>query len=180
MGGITPPPQVAAITGLNNCSNYTEDTFSMPWRCSGQLYGEELQLLVKSYYEATNAILGTLFTKIYSNEIFGRDCMEYYDRMNDIHYLLWYMLSIYYRRKDDETLDPTTFAANEYYVTYDIECIRKRFKCKGIEIYQLLEVFDIQTATTEFFPSGEGVGYDIITDNGETNIGHYFNELEVY
>jgi hypothetical protein len=177
--GATPTTSVITVTGQANCSSYSQDAFSAPWRCSGQLYSEEVQTLAKDYYIAANTILEALFAKVYTNEIYGKDCMEYYDRMMDIHYLFFYMMIIYNKRKEDEVLDPDTFETNEYYTTYDIECIRKRFKCKGIEIYPLLQVFSIETLSAAFDTFG-GVGYDIITDNGETNIGDFFNEVEVY
>lgn len=160
-----------AITSLNNCSNYSKDAFSAPWRCYGQVYGEEVQLLAKSYYEAANTILEALFGKIYSTALFGEENTEYYDRVMDIHYLFFYMLRIYFKRQEDEKLDTAAFALNEYYTTYDIECIRKRFKCKGIEIYPLLEVFHIQTLDTPFYVFG-GIGIDVITDHGLTQQDH--------
>jgi len=177
---VFPPISVITQTGKTNCSNYYEDAFSAPWRCTGQVSADEYQFLKKLYYDASNEIMDSLFNKIYSNELYGKDATEYYNRMNDIHYLYRYMVLIYNVRKEDETLNPVKFELNEYYTYYDIEKIRKKFKCKGIEIYPLLEVFNIQIPSQLFLGGGYGVGNEIITDNGETNINQYFKEITVY
>jgi hypothetical protein len=177
--GPTPSTQVVNKTGLSHCSNYSLDAFSEPWRCFGMQFGDEVQTLTKNYYDAANDILNILFDQIYTNEIYGKDCMEYYNRINDIHYLLLYMIIIYFKRQQDQYSDIITFEANQYYAEYEIECIRKRFKCHGMEIYPLLEVFNMQTSIEPYQGVG-GIGIDIITDNGETNIGKYFHEQQIY
>ena len=53
------------------------------------------------FYLSLGSDVDSLLSELYSNEMFGKDTEDMYNRMNDIHYLFFLMTLAHFERKQD-------------------------------------------------------------------------------
>ena len=96
---------------------------------------EEEQLIMDYWYQVNNFVM-TDIDKAWKKEIFGYGSECYFNSINNFHYLLSLLLHIHRQQALDPTKDIEYF--NDL---YDLECIKKTFRCHGFNINKALAVF---------------------------------------
>ena len=96
---------------------------------------EEEQLIMDYWYQVNNFVM-TDIDKAWKKEIFGYGSECYFNSINNFHYLLSLLLHIHRQQVLDPTKDIEYF--NDL---YDLECIKKTFRCHGFNINKALAVF---------------------------------------
>jgi len=110
--------------------------------CCG-LYKTDIQEKVASYYEAASNIIFGYTDKAFATAIYGRNAEMWYNRINDIHYLVILLYIINSRRELYYTLNGEDQGLEWIYTTYRLDCIKRTFICKGIDILPLLVVWNL-------------------------------------
>lgn len=141
--------------------NYS-DTFDC---CGNKRYLLDMEYIKIKYYSMLHTKNSFKQTKAFSNELFGKRDSNWLD-VSDIHYL-WNLMVIMRREKE---LYETQYGLgivdeepeNTYYRDkYNLECIRKTFKCKGIDILPLLRLIDLDYVIQR----KDGIDYMAIVPN---------------
>ena len=96
---------------------------------------DEEQLIMDYWYQVNNFVM-TDIDKAWKKEIFGYGSECYFNSINNFHYLLSLLLHIHRQQALDPTKDIEYF--NDL---YDLECIKKTFRCHGFNINKALAVF---------------------------------------
>ena len=96
---------------------------------------EEEQLIMDYWYQVNNFVM-TDIDKAWKKEIFGYGSECYFNSINNFHYLLSLLLHIHRQQALDPTKDIEYF--NDL---YNLECIKKTFRCHGFNINKALAVF---------------------------------------
>lgn len=130
------------ITPYINLSNLEADG------CCPVLGANELQYNAAQYYYLMSPYIMEQAKKAAAADAFGNLDAENraLDAMNDIHMLYGYLLSVHFQRVWDAELDTVChrdFGNKYYYDKYKFECLAEHFLCLGIDIYPVLELFDI-------------------------------------
>ena len=126
------------------------------------------------FYLSLGSDVDSLLSELYSNEMFGKDTEDMYNRMNDIHYLFFLMTLAHFERKQDA--DKQLYLSDvsgcdqdlgqEFYIDkYNIECVQKHFLCSGMNIDAALEAF---TMNPNLLEGVGGIG-SMSIGNGNTN-----------
>lgn len=145
-----------------SCDSLIPDNSS--YCCDTSLTVTELQQSTIDYYDCVNSNISSLMNEWYSAEVFGMsDKAELsINNINDYHYLYLYLVMIYYQRKWDSEANPPCYTDKglEYYlITYNIDCIKKYFLCKNVDIKSLLQAFNLYTTG-----SPDGINFMAIED----------------
>lgn len=103
---------------------------------------------------------------------------QYFNDLNDFHYLLAYLGIIYYQQQQDILYSPVNLPQDVTYYRdkYNIVCIENYFTCKGYNIQQILDAFDVAKpavfkSTTSVSTSSGSVQSPPITSNADFVIG---------
>jgi hypothetical protein len=124
--------------------------------CDTSITLTDLQQNSVDYYDCIWGNMNALMHEWYSAETFGMPdkAENAINSINDYHYLYIYLVIIYYQRKWDAEANPPCYTDKglDYYLTeYNIECIKKYFLCKNVDIKSLLQAFDMYS---ELGPDG--------------------------
>lgn len=116
--------------------------------CRTDIVPTDLEQKTSDYFDCLRDTIWNLIKKMYNAEIFGNnsDSRMYANMINDYYYLYGYLVIIYYQRIEDALNNPPCYEDQgiAYYLQeYDIECIKKYFQCKGVDISSLLNAFDL-------------------------------------
>ena len=88
----------------------------------------------------------SLFTKIFTCQVMGKECECDTDLMADLLYLFT-LMNIIQDEKENDALNSTDgfdLGADYYRDKYNIECIREHFMCRGIDIVDVLKIYDLE------------------------------------
>lgn len=102
----------------------------------------------------------SLFTKIFNCQVLGKECECDTDLMVDLLYLFT-LLNIIQDEKENDRLNSTDgfdLGASFYRDKYNIECIREYFMCRGINIIDVLKIYDLDRENIYH----DGIDYMII------------------
>lgn len=121
--------------------------------CNTQIYPTILEGYSADFYNCIQNTLKQLVCDMYAAEQFGNEKLatELANLINDFHYLYGYMVILYFQRLEDAQNSPPCFMDKgnaEYWKEFQLECIRKYFQCKGVNITSLYNSFDLYPATT--------------------------------
>lgn len=133
--------------------------------CGNKRYLLDMEYVKIKYYSMLHSVNSFKQTKAYTNEMFGKRDNNWLN-VQDIHYF-WNLLVIMHREKElyrtqyelgiiDEEPDNTFYSDK-----YNLECIRKTFKCKGIDILPLLKLIDLDY----ILQVKDGINYMAIVPN---------------
>lgn len=116
--------------------------------CRTDIVPTDLEQKTADYYDCISDKVWDLVKKMYASELYGNtlDSRAYANMINDFHYLYGYLVIIYYQRLEDaaNNLPCHTDQGIAFYLDeYEIECIKKYFLCKNVNIDSLLEAFDL-------------------------------------
>jgi len=135
----------------------------------------ELETMSSDYFDCLKSRIWELVKKMYADEMFGKseDSNTYANMINDFMYLYAYFVIIYYQRIEDASNDLVCHNDKgiPYYLTeFKIDCIKKYFVCKNMDISSLLNAFDLgQVGTNDGinFMAIEEAYPDTCTTNNE-------------
>ena len=116
--------------------------------------------LINKFYQAVAENFDELDEDIITSTVFGNDSTSSVNSMNELHYLLCLLLIIQDEIYHDEKVNQSWFDRSEYIERYKIDCIRKYFDCKGINIVPMLGLVSMHTKTVP-----DGIGYMHIEGN---------------
>lgn len=113
----------------------------------------ELETLTANFYDCIRNTMNEYVSSIYSQEMFGNveKSDSYANALNDLHYLYAYMVIIYFQRQEDKLLDTDCNrdkGSAYYYEEYKIDCIKRYFKCRNIDISSMLNTFGLTKTNT--------------------------------
>jgi hypothetical protein len=104
-------------------------------------------LIIDSFSLIYTDMIG-FFKKAKKSEDLGKDKLgtKYWDNMNDIMYLNTYLFICKKKIADDLSsgVSKTYF---QYEEEFDLDCIKKRFLCEGVDIHSLLELYGLTNST---------------------------------
>ena len=100
-----------------------------------------LQSYAALFYDEADSSLNSILEKLYKDEIFGFGESNY-DTIGEIMYLFVYLMLIRYKIQEDAG-NGEQGTVEEYAEEYELECIRKSFMCKGIDVTPMLRVFGL-------------------------------------
>lgn len=107
----------------------------------------EYENLFSTYYSCAKTIIDPAVEEYYNAGLFGKADKAKFniDTINDVHLLFGYLSVIYIGILEDMANDPCgkPKPVSEYYDENKIDCIKKYFICKGININSLLAVFGL-------------------------------------
>ena len=141
--------------------NNMSEPFGLP--ITSDQYTSPMQEILADYYETAYPTMNALLDKAYAAAIYGKETEQWFNRINDIHYLGILLFIIFKRRHEYYEKTGNTQTNCEIYETYRLDCIRKTFQCKGIDIIPLLETLNLQPGicseeTGDCPPSENGIG----------------------
>ena len=112
------------------------------------------------YFDILSDDHSTLFTKIFTCQVMGKECECDTNLMTDLLYLFT-LLNIIQDEKENDALnssDGFDLGATFYRDKYHIECIREHFMCRGIDIVEVLKIYDLDRPNIY----RDGINYMII------------------
>lgn len=118
------------------------DPFNPIIDCCGT-YSSDMQQKIATWYETISTQLFALIDKAYGVAIYGREPEQVFNRINDIHYLFLMLYIIQKRRQEYFDYTGEDLGLAYYYEMFNIDCIKRTFQCKGIDIAPLLGIFNL-------------------------------------
>jgi hypothetical protein len=98
----------------------------------------EEEQLIFSYWTQIFDCLKTATDTAQAKELFGYDSECSFNKINNFHYLLDYLIYIYWYWGKNPTM-----TREEIYTMFSIDCIIKTFRCLGCNIMKALSVFGL-------------------------------------
>jgi len=146
-----------------------------------QAYTDEHAFMNQYYIQMKECIKYNLDTA-YTRELFGKeDAQEYYNNVNEIHYLYFllnYVLDVYYQWmiNYDGTLTQEIKDAKiaELKSEYNFSCIIRHFRCFGCDIGFIMDIFCSTPA-----PIGDSIQY-FCTSDTVSNLTAYGTDIQWY
>lgn len=121
--------------------------------CDTRLLPTKLEGYSADYYDCLRKTLQQLICDMYAAEAFGDPVKAKImaNLINDFHYLYGYMVILFLQRQEDAKNDLNCHMDKGnafYWQEFQLECIRKYFQCKGVDISSLYNSFDLYPKTT--------------------------------
>lgn len=134
--------------------------------CPNQGLATETESLLVAYYGEVSSFLPDILTKAYDKACFGyhdKSC-ELYNLVNDVHYLFGLLLVLKEERNQDKDSCNSDKGSEYYFEKYKLMCVKKHFKCLGLDIQPLLNVFGL-TVTSITQSSEKGINFMYIEES---------------
>jgi len=126
----------------------------------------DIELLVNDYYSYLFDNYEDLYDKAIVYEKFGKidKAENCYNKINEFHYLLWYLVRMY-NTKSFDISQGNIYDIDTYWTNWSIDCIIKNFQCNGYNIIPLLNIFGFGPTAASTQTNTEGIGGMIVEGN---------------
>lgn len=119
------------------------------------------QANILTYNTAVSSFISDYLEDAKKKEYFGKPSKAYYNKVNNLYYLLMYISVI----NDQRQIDINNGLDNPCsYYSANFICIVNYFKCLNINILPLLSIFNLNCIVPCTGP--QGIGYSVIYDDG--------------
>ena len=133
---------------VNHVIVYKMIDYKRTFSCCGKENLLELEKIKILYYRKVHKIINIMSHKEFAKEIFGQDNHNW-AKLHAMHYM-WNLLELIYKVKrsyqnrfDLGMIDD--MPSNIWYIeTFNLECIRKKYACIGIDILPLLKLIGLE------------------------------------
>lgn len=100
---------------------------------------------ISEYWVKAKRFYKAMWNKAVQFETFGTgDPAGYYDRINDLHYLLFLLWYIYSEKAIADAVKGCVSEVRPYRTAYALDCIADHFKCYGIDAETLYAIFGLK------------------------------------
>ena len=129
---------------------------------------QDLQYRAEEYYSFIFDKIASLLTAANQSGIYGHaDNVDWYDQINNFHYLFFYLYMIRMEYQEEIRLYEAGLISElttvqELAEKYKLDCIRKTMACYGYNMIPVYSLFDLNYTVDS---DRDGIGYMAITPN---------------
>lgn len=105
--------------------------------------------LAAQFFDLYKTHYDYLHTKFMQAELYGtKDPGLYYDKTNDFNYLLLYLMVIWLEKQAADEAAGCRSSVVTWRATYKLDCIANYFKCLGVDIERIYNIFGLSNDDT--------------------------------